>query len=162
MVDIMEKFTGSIEELAEPFENLIKEGASVPVYISGSSMNPFFVSRRDIVWLSACKKEDLKKGRIILFKRSDGRFVLHRIKSVLPDGILKVNGDAQSWCELVKTSDVLAVVTEFERKGKKKSAQSFGSTFLNAIWQALMPIRPLIMRVWSKLERMKNKKMKTE
>ncbi len=158
----MEKFTASLEEISSSVENLIKDGAKVPIYVSGSSMNPFLVSRRDIVWVRACNLDDLKKGRIILFKRQDGRPVLHRIKSVLSDEVLKVNGDAQNWCELVKKESVVAVATEIERKGKRKSADSFSCKLMNVIWQLLFPCRPLIMRVWFKIRRIKKGKMKSE
>ncbi len=151
----MEKFTTTLDEFSTAVENLLKDGATVPVYISGSSMTPFLVSRRDLVWLRSPTDGELKKGKIILFKRDGGRLILHRIRSVLSQDVLKVNGDSQSYCELVKKSNVIAVVSEIERKGRRKSADALSFKLINFVWQALMPLRPLIMRAWSKAERMK-------
>ncbi len=154
----MEKFSVSLDEISKSVEDLIKDGATVPIYVSGNSMNPFLINRRDVVYLRLFDDGELKKGRIILFKRLDGRLGLHRIKSVLSEKLFRVNGDAQSFCELVKKSDVVAVVTEIERKGKRKPADAFCYKFFDFFWQLLMPLRPLIMRAWYKLERMKSDK----
>ncbi len=151
----MEKLTLSLDELSPSLENLINDGATVPVCVSGSSMNPLLVSRRDTVWLRKYSECELKRGKIILFKRKDGRLVLHRIKSVLSDEVLKVNGDAQTWCELVEKQDVVAVVSDIERKGKRSSADSLAYKLYAAAWLLLFPFRSVLMRAWYRLGKFK-------
>lgn len=140
----MKKMICSSTEFVEAFEKTLSDGGSVPIVVTGNSMNPFLVDGRDMVWLGACGKADFKKGKIILFKRSDGGLVLHRIRKILPNGELLMNGDAQNWCEKIKKDQAVAIVTAVERNNKKKNCGS------KVVWQFLMPVRPLIMRIWRK------------
>ncbi len=153
----MDKFNCSVYDVSESVEKLIADGAVVPLYVSGSSMNPFLISRRDIVYLRAMHASDLKKGKIVLFKRNNGGLVLHRIKKVLPDGNLLMNGDAQTWSEIADKNQIVAVVSEIERKGKRKPVDSFNWTLINIVWSLAVPFRPIIMRLWFKIRRIKNK-----
>ena len=47
----MEKLNCSVYEVSDTLEELIADGAVIPVYVSGSCMNPFLISRRDVVYL---------------------------------------------------------------------------------------------------------------
>ena len=153
----MEKLNCSVYDVVDSIENLLAEDAVLPLYVSGSSMNPFLISRRDIVYLNAFKESDLSKGSIILFKRKDGSLVLHRIRKIFDEGRVQVNGDAQTWCETVNKSQILATVIEIERKGKKKKADSFYWNSINFLWKILYPLRSVMMRIWFKARRIKNK-----
>lgn len=154
----MEKLNCSVYEISDSIENLIAEGATVPLCVSGSSMNPFLISRRDVVYLRKHTENDLKNGSIVLFKRINGSLVLHRIKKVCSDGSMLLCGDAQSKCEKVEKSQIIACVSEIEQKGKRKCPESFYWKMLMFIWEFLIPIRPLFMRLWFKIRRIKNKK----
>lgn len=152
----MEKLICSSAEFTETIENTIKDGGCVPLIVSGNSMTPFLKDGGDIVWLRACTEADFKRGKILLFKRNDGMLVLHRIRKVLPDGELLMNGDAQSWCEKIKRNQAVAVVSDIECGGKRKSCDSLIYKIRNLIWHILKPVRPLLMRVWRRLNRKKN------
>lgn len=151
--DDMEKILCSAAEFAANYECLLADGGCVPLCVTGASMNPFLVDGRDMVWLVSCKQADFRRGRIILFKRGDGSFVLHRIRKLLPDGSLMMNGDAQLWSECISREQAVAVVREIERNGKKLSCNSFSFRFAGFCWQAAKPLRPLLMRVWRRLRR---------
>lgn len=143
----MKKMICSSAEFAETFEKTIKDGGFVPLVVTGSSMMPFLKDGRDIVWLRVCNESDFKRGKVILFKRKDGALVLHRIRKVLPDNELLMNGDAQYWCEKIERNQALAAVSEIERDGQKKPCGA------NTVWHILKPVRPLLMRVWRKLKK---------
>lgn len=153
----MEKLNCSVSEISELVDELIEENANLPVCVSGSSMNPFLISRRDIVYLRKPELNEIKKGKILLFRRKDGSLVLHRVKKILEDSELVMAGDAQTDSETIDISQVIAVVSEIERKGKCRSAESFYWKSINAIWRILTPFRPLIMRIWFKLRRTRRK-----
>lgn len=154
----MEKLDCSARDVAGSIEEMIKSGATVPVYISGNSMNPFLVSRRDVVYLKGFSDADLKKGKILLFRRNDGQLVLHRLHGLLSNGKLQVVGDGQVKCETIDKAQVVAAVSDIERKGKKCSADS--SMWKTAIffWRLLMPLRPFIMRIWRQSEKIQRSK----
>lgn len=151
----MEKFDCHVFEISDSVSELITSGASVPMYVSGSSMNPFLISRRDIVWLNRCTSSDFKVGKIILFRRNDGSLVLHRIVKILPDGRIFVRGDAQTWTEETTAEHIIAVINDIQRKGRKRSADSFYWRFVDIVWRLLTPLRSIIMRVWFKIKRIK-------
>ena len=144
----MEKLNCSACDVAGSIEEMIKSGATVPVFISGNSMNPFLVNGRDLVYLNGFFEEELKTGKILLFRRNDGQLVLHRLHRVLPDGKLQVVGDGQTRFETTDKTQVVAIVSDIERKGKKCSADSFGWKTVNFFWRLLMPLRPYVMKIW--------------
>ncbi|MBR6618833.1 MAG: S24/S26 family peptidase [Clostridia bacterium] len=154
----MEKLDCSVYDVAGSIEEMIQSGATVPVYVSGNSMNPFLVSRRDIVYLKGLCEAELKKGMIILFRRNDGQLVLHRLHRSLFDGRLQVVGDGQVECETIDKAQVVAAVSDIERKGKKFSADSLRWKTAIFFWQLLMPLRPFIMRIWRKLRKIRRSK----
>lgn len=154
----MDKFNCSVSEISEFVDELIEENAVLPFYVTGSSMNPFLISRRDIVYLKKPRKGELTKGRIVLFRRKDGSLVLHRIRKFLPDSTFEMLGDAQSQSEKIDELQIIAAVTEIERKGKRRSTDSVYWKSVDAIWRVLTPFRPIIMRIWFKIRRIKRKK----
>lgn len=150
----MEKIVYSTDQFTDLFKDMINDGASVPLGVTGTSMRPFLVQDRDVVWLRACRQDDLKRGSIVLFKRNDGSVVLHRIRKVLKDGTLFMNGDAQTWCEKTTASSVLAVVVQIERNSEKIDCSEREFVFKSELWQLAKPVRPLLLKVWN---RFKNK-----
>ncbi len=147
----MEKLVCSASDFTQMLEDTLNDGAVVPLCVTGTSMRPFLLEGRDTVWLSRCCSEDIKRGSIVLFRRSDGTLVLHRIRRVKSDGELTVNGDAQSWCEAVEASRVIAVVRYIERNGSKINCAGGGFRFRSEIWQLSKPCRPFLLKVWRKL-----------
>ena len=81
------------EVLMEQLLGLLDSAEYVPLNISGSSMTPFLVHSRDTVYLSKVTRPP-KKGDMILYRRDNGAYILHRIYRVTPDGYWLV-GDAQ-------------------------------------------------------------------
>ena len=153
----MEKIDFSTSEISASLEEIISEGGHFTLCVSGSSMNPFLVHGRDFVRLVKSTPQDLKKGRILLFKRNTGELVLHRVKRVLSDGSLVMNGDAQFWCEQISPEQVIATVSEIECKGKLVSCKSLRYRAKIFLWQLLFPLRPIMFRVCNKIKRMINK-----
>lgn len=149
----MEKVIYSSAEFAAIIEDTIKAGGCVPLVVTGSSMNPFLKDGKNTVWLKACTEEDLRRGKILLFRRTDGKIVLHRVRKVLSDGELVMNGDAQYWCENIKKEQAVAVVTYIEKNGKKKSCDSLVYRTVIEVWQLLKPLRPWIFRVQRKIQK---------
>lgn len=143
----MEKLIYSSAEFAEIIEQAIKAGGCVPLVVTGNSMRPFLKDGENTVWLKACTESDYKRGKILLFRRTDGKIVLHRVRKVLRDGELVMNGDAQYWCENIKKEQALAVVTYIEKNGKKKSCNSIIYKIQTEVWQILKPLRPHIFRM---------------
>lgn len=85
----------------DEFEAVMKEsfnkGLTVKLVITGNSMEPFFKEHIDTAVITKYKN-DGKVGDILLFKRPNGRLVLHRVLAVNNDGVI-FKGDNQSFTE---------------------------------------------------------------
>lgn len=122
----------------------------VPLNISGSSMTPFLVHSRDTVYLSKVTRP-LKKGDMILYRRDNGAYILHRIYRATPDGYWLV-GNAQILIEKgVRPDQVLALVTAVRRKEKLLQPGSFWWDFFEKVWIRVIPLRPGIVAAYSAL-----------
>lgn len=144
------------EVLAEQLLGLLEETQSVPLVISGGSMSPFLIHRRDTVYLSKVTRP-LKRGDMILYRRDSGAYILHRICRVEGESYCLV-GDAQ--CEIekgIRRDQVLAVVSAVRRKGKLLKKGSFWWTFFEKVWLRLIPVRPVLVRAYSRLSRVGSK-----
>ncbi len=149
----MEKLICSSAEFVGLIEETVGSGGTMPIVVTGNSMRPFLKDGEHTVWLERCTDSDFKRGRIFLFRRTNGKIVLHRVRKVRPDGVLVMNGDAQNWCENIEKNQVLAVVTHIEANGKKKPCKSLFYRMRTEIWQLLMPVRPFVFRIVRKIKR---------
>lgn len=131
---------------AEELTALLSSGAPIPIGVTGGSMLPTLKERRDTVWVRQCAPDTLRRGAIVFFRRTDGRFVLHRIRKITKNGII-VNGDAQSWCERIAPEQILGAVTHITRNGKKRSCASLPCRLWELLWYPTRPIRPALIRL---------------
>ena len=84
--------------------------------VNGTSMRPLLKSG-DAVTLD--KALDLKVGDIVLFRRDNGAFVLHRIRKI-KDNKYDIVGDHQTGIEKVRDDQIIAKVISYSKKGKEK------------------------------------------
>lgn len=136
------------EVLMEQLLGVLEETDTVPLVISGNSMSPFLVHRRDTVYLSKITGP-LKRGDMILYRRRNGAYILHRICAV-ENGTYCLVGDAQTMIEGgIRRDQVLAIVTAVRRKGKLLQKGSFWWDFFEKVWLRLIPYRPRLVRIYS-------------
>ena len=107
----------------------------------GISMRPLFKTNRDMVILKRPTHE-LKKYDVVLYKNSAGRYVLHRIVKIRSDELL-IRGDNTYALEHVKSDEILGVLTEFNRKGKRMSVDNLGYRVYSRVWNFIYPFRYL-------------------
>lgn len=131
-----------MEELVKLLCEQLSSGADASLRVTGSSMHPMLRHRRDAVRLSpVCAP--CKKGDIILYRRHNGQYVLHRI--VKAGQVLTCCGDNQCQAEQVENDQIIAVVSGFTRGDRTYSVTHAGYRCYRAVWTALYPIRrPLI------------------
>ncbi len=143
----------SPEELMGPLLRLLDETAAVPLVISGGSMVPFMIPKRDSVYLSKVDRK-LKRGDMVLYQRDNGHYVLHRIFHV-ENGLYTMVGDAQTELEPgIRPDQIRAVVTAVRRKEKLLRKNSFWWFFFEKIWIRIVPLRPVIMKTYRLIKRL--------
>lgn len=120
----------------------LSSGAAASLLVTGSSMHPMLRNRRDKVFLSPFPAP-FKKGDIVLYRRHNGQYVLHRIVRI--DDRLTCCGDNQWRSEQIERTQVIAAVSGFTRGDRTYAVTHTGYRCYRAVWTALWPIRrPLI------------------
>ena len=90
------------------------------ITVPGNSMKPTLLDRVSRVRLKAI--EDPKRGDMVLYRRDNGTYVLHRIVKESEDGTFVFCGDAQYQLEKgIRREQMLAVVSDFSRRAKWRS-----------------------------------------
>ena len=139
------------EALMEQLPQMLEETASVPLVISGNSMSPFLLHGRDTVYLSKVTRP-LKRGDMVLYQRVGGAYILHRIYKE-EKGAFTLIGDGQLGLEPgIRREQILALVTAVRRKGKLLRSGNLMWEFFAHVWLALVPARPVILRLHSRLK----------
>ena len=116
------------------------------LWITGTSMVPFLRSEKDAVLLKAFAGE-AQKGDILLFKRPNGQYVLHRVHKIDKTGAYHLCGDNQTSMEPVVPEQILAIVTQIQRKGRKFSSSHWLWRLLSGLWMTLFPLRPILLPI---------------
>ena len=146
--------------LLEEYRRLLREDEqieSLPLVISGSSMSPFLIGGRDTVYLSRVSRP-IRRGDVLLYRRTNGRYVLHRVFAVMDSGLTMV-GDAQTVLEHgIQPDQVFAIMTRAERKGKMLSPGDFWWAFFEKVWIRMIPVRRAICNFYAWIYRVLNRK----
>ncbi|MBQ7346200.1 MAG: S24/S26 family peptidase [Oscillospiraceae bacterium] len=140
----MSKILDTQEFLDTICELLYQGKRHVAIPVAGGSMVPF-LHHGDMVCLDLVDSP-LKRGDIILYQRAGGRYILHRIMKIRPDGTLWIVGDAQQEIEILPSEAMVrARVTSARHKGKTYDPKSFRWWLYAHIWLPLRPFRHLLM-----------------
>ncbi len=141
------------EQLMPPLLEMLEVTEPVPLVISGSSMTPFLVHGRDTVYLSKVR-QPLKRGDMVLYRRSSGNYILHRVYRVEKDSYTMV-GDAQFQLEPgICPEQILAVVTAVRRKGILLQKSSFWWMFFEKVWIRMVSLRPALMAGYARMKKL--------
>ena len=107
----------SMQELAPAIVQAIQTGGSAELTVTGRSMTPFLQDRVSRVRLTAISQP--KRGDVVLYRRQNGGYVLHRIATCSGDGTYVMCGDAQTVLEpSIRRDQLIAVMTAFARGEK--------------------------------------------
>lgn len=136
-----------VQEVAGIVEQTVAQGSSCCLTVTGYSMSPTLQPCRDSVVLVSVKEHPVKKGDILFFQRADGTFVLHRFIRRRKDGSYCMNGDGQVWTEEISKSQILAVVSELERKGKRINSCNLLYKGYVWVWIRFRPFRNIFLKI---------------
>lgn len=135
-----------MEQLGELLGEQLAHGcAHLPV--TGSSMLPMLRGGRDTVKLAPANVP-LPEGEVILYRRENGQYVLHRLIRMVDAETCLCCGDNQWQGELLPARRVIARVVAFQRAGKwYDTNKSKGYRLYRKIWTALFPVRRPVLAV---------------
>ena len=150
----MEKHTRVMEPkiLLEEYRQLLEDEniTALPLVISGNSMAPFLVHGRDTVYLSRLTAP-AKKGDVVLYRRDNGAYILHRVYKKEKDSYTMV-GDAQTQLEAgIRDDQIVAIMTSALRKGKMQKPGTFWWEFFEKVWINMISLRPAIVKLYTNI-----------
>lgn len=145
-----------LDELMPIITEKLENGNTVTFSPRGISMLPMLRQGIDTVTLSPVKGK-LRKYDLPLYKRDDGKYVLHRI--VKADEFYTCIGDNQFAFEKgLRHDQMIAVVTKFTRSGKEHSVSELSYKVYCVFWHYSRSFRHLWRRAVNKLKRIIKKK----
>lgn len=135
--------TVSMQDLAPLLVQKVSAGGTAEITVTGNSMRPLLLDRTSRVRLRAVIQP--KRGDMILYRRANGTYVLHRLVKCEPDGTYTMCGDAQTSLEKgLRREQLLAEVESFARH---KGWRSVNSPLYRLWWNIHLADRPL-RRFW--------------
>lgn len=146
---MMQTVSIPMEQLAQLLEVQLTHDGTAQLNVTGMSMWPMLSNRRDFVTLSPAP-QICQKGDLILYRREDGHYVLHRIVRLVSTDEFICSGDNQWLPETVYARQVFAIVTAFRRAGKEYLVTHPGYQRYVRTWVAMFPIRRPILWVKNK------------
>lgn len=136
----------AMSELRPLMSEILQDGREVILTATGTSMLPLLRHKKDRVCLVKPGEQPLKKYDLPLFVREDGKYILHRIVEVTPEGY-RVAGDNQWVIEHpVRHSQVIGVVQGILRGGRYISCDGFLYRVYCRLWVSAYPVRRLCLK----------------
>lgn len=143
----MEPRIVDIDAYMPVLRELLAQGQSVSLTVTGESMSPFLRHGRDQIRLAAVTAPP-QRGDMVFFRRHNGQYIMHRVLRRMPDGNYAIIGDGQQQVESpIAPEQIFAVVTQVCRKGIWLGPESFWWRFFAGPWLTLLPLRPLLRRM---------------
>ena len=140
-----------MEALVPVLLETIEEGKTAELVITGNSMNPMLLHQVSRVKLAAPGAP--KRGDLVLYRRDNGAFVLHRIVKVTQEQIICC-GDNQWHLEKgLQPGQILARVTAFARQERWVCCDSKGYGMYWRFWLLIRPLRHLVIGGFRRLAR---------
>ena len=129
------------------YEEYLEKNGTLIYRNVGVSMLPLIKQGRDLFIVKKKSAHRCKKYDVVLFKRADNKYVLHRIIKVNPNDYI-IRGDNCVNKEYgVKDEDIIGVMTSFIRKGKEYSVDNRLYKLYSVLWCRVYFLR----RVYQKL-----------
>ena len=131
------------------YDGLIREVLSscgeFRLYPHGTSMLPLLRQGIDSVALRQLDRPP-RKFDILFYQRSDGSYILHRVKAVTPNGLI-LWGDNQSMLEYgITEKNIIGYAARIFRGEKELDCHSFTYRVYLWLWQFKV-IRSLVLRI---------------
>lgn len=126
------------------FEDILEKDGVLVYTNVGTSMMPLLRQRKDIIEIR-CKNGRSRKYDVVFYKR-EGKYILHRVLKVFPDGYL-IAGDHCTFVERDVTDDmILGIMTKVVRDGKVITPDDFLYKAYVHLWCDIYPVRMLIIK----------------
>ena len=148
----MERECYNLRDMEPVIRKVLAEGGVFSFYPKGTSMEPTIHQGTDQVLLKALP-EKLKSYQIILYRRANGAFVLHRIVKVCTDSYT-MRGDNQFYVEPgIRRDQMIGMVCGLKTPKGEISTESIAFWLKSAIWVESAGVRRIFLAVRRRITR---------
>ena len=138
----------SIEEWC----GLAEEGAAPPVEITlaGTSMQPLIRKDKDLITIEPVLSPEagpLTVGDIVLFRKMDGTFVVHRVYRIEGDRVTTLGDNCEKPDVPVNRAEILGKVVRIRRGNRQLDTDSASMKRYGRICMNLLPIRKKVLHL---------------
>ncbi|MBR2404774.1 MAG: S24/S26 family peptidase [Clostridia bacterium] len=154
---ISQKITPSITEIAPFICQSLDEGKRVRLTVTGMSMYPMLRDRMDSVIIE--KADSFCKYDVVLYKRANGKYVLHRIVGVHGDSFTFAGDNELAKEYGIERANCIGKMKAFERSGKTYDANLLWYRLYSRMWVCFFSFRRplgkvlrLIARIYKRLK----------
>ena len=138
-------------ELSPFIKEMVDKEKQVQLTVTGNSMFPLFAHLRDSVVVK--KSDKYKKYDIILYLRTNGDLILHRIVKV-KNKEFYLCGDNQTIIEYpIYEEQIIGKVVSFTRKGKDINMNNLFNKIYERLWCLVLKKRITILKFLLKMWR---------
>ena len=128
------------------FEELLRRDGYIVYTNVGLSMYPLLRQRRDIIEIRPRPAGRCRKYDVVLYRRG-GKYILHRVLKVLPEGYL-IAGDHNTFLERdVRDDMILGVMTRVLRDGRTIRPEDWPYRLYVLLWCAPWRLRMAVLRL---------------
>lgn len=124
------------------FEKELDRKNTITYTCRGISMLPLLRQKKDLFTVTK-QQGRYKKYDVVLYKRVNGDYVLHRIVKVLKDGYVILGDNCLNKEYGITDKDILGIMTSFVRDGREYQVSQKGYQLYVRVWYALYPVRRL-------------------
>ena len=128
-----------MDSLIQVVQLQLETAKKASLTVTGFSMRPMLRQYKDSVVLVPVNGR-LQSGDIALYRRQNGKYILHRVIRVTETGYLFC-GDNQAKLEPVGHDQLIAVVTAYTKNGQLRQLDSFGYRLYCAAMVKLFGLR---------------------
>lgn len=149
----------SLEELYPVMEEVLNSGGEFKIISGGTSMLPMLEDGKDTIVLIK-NPSKLKKGDVPLYKRKDGKYVLHRVIKA-KNGVYKMRGDNHYISEQpIYNEQIIAILKAYIKNGKRIECTDFKYRIYTFYVLYCFPLRFVLKKSRKILSRIKHKIIK--
>ena len=129
-------------------EKYLRETGKLTYKNAGVSMMPLLKQGRDLFTLEAYRGQSLKKYDVVMFKRKNGKYVLHRIININSDGTYEIMGDNCVTSENhIKKDAILGIMTSFVHRGREIKVDNRLYKMYVRFWWGITPFRIILKKM---------------
>ena len=119
---------------------------NVKIQLNGNSMYPLIRKMRDYVTISPINRK-IKRGDIVLFRRADGKYVVHRVKKINGSSVQTMGDNCSLPDHEITAERVIGYVTCVHRDSKTLNVDTLIWRKFGLLWLRLLPLRKLVSSV---------------